>query len=59
MEFILVIFTVVGTISAGSSSTVQYDWRPIGEFRTLQACNNARESLGDAAKQRTRCLNKY
>lgn len=56
MNTLLVIFTIVGTISAGSSSTLQSDWRPLGYFQSPLACEQARELLGDGAKARTRCL---
>ena len=56
MNTLLVIFTVVATISSGSASSVQYDWRPMGVFKSLASCEAARESLGDDAKKRTRCL---
>lgn len=56
MNTLLVIYTVVATISAGSSSTVMRDWRPVGAFITPMACEQARESLGEEAKTRTRCL---
>lgn len=56
MNTLLVIFTIVGTISAGSSSSVQRDWRPLGYFNTYLQCEQAREALGEEAKSRTRCL---
>lgn len=56
MTALLVIYTIVATVSAGSSSTVHYDWRSIGAFSSPAACEAAREMLGDSAKPRTRCL---
>lgn len=51
---ILVLYTIVGTISAGSSSVVQHDWRPIGTFVDMAACKEAERLLGTPS--RTRCL---
>lgn len=58
MNTLLMIYTVVATISAGSASVSSrmHDWRPLGVFATPVACEQARESLGTAAKPRTRCL---
>lgn len=49
---ILVVFTVV---AAGSSGRLYEDWRPIGEFRTEQACQAAAASMN--VLNRYRCLN--
>jgi hypothetical protein len=54
MSFILVIYTVV----AVANYRVEQDWRPLGEFASAKACNDARETLGAPSKDRTRCLAK-
>jgi hypothetical protein len=54
MSFILVIYTVV----AVANYRIEQDWRPLGEFASAKACNDARETLGAASKERTRCLAK-
>lgn len=58
MNFILVIYTVVATISAGSSSTATYDWRPIGSFGSNASCEAAAMKMGYKNIERPlyRCL---
>lgn len=58
MTYILVIWTVVGFAGAGNISRdwqKAYDWRPIGEFRTIESCQKA---AADMAAQYYRCLAK-
>lgn len=59
MTYILVIWTVVGFAGAGKSAswTFQkaYDWRPIGEFRTIESCQKA---AADMVVVHYRCLAK-
>ena len=58
MTYILVIWTVVGFAGAGNISPKwqkTYDWRPIGEFRTIESCQKA---AADMAVVNYRCLAK-
>ena len=59
MTYILVIWTVVGFAGAGTSASMYwqkaYDWRPIGEFRTIESCQKA---AADMAVVNYRCLAK-
>lgn len=52
--FILFVYTSV----AGYSSGTVRDWRPVGEFYTAQACEDARELLGPVFKEASRCISK-
>ena len=50
MNVILVIYTVVAM-----GAFPKYDWRPLGEFKTLESCKQAANSLGI---ETFRCLSK-
>lgn len=41
MGFILLIYTVV----AATNANVWYDWRPMGEFSTIEMCQNAGKQI--------------
>lgn len=48
MSYILVIMTIVGSMSHEHSNSRQvpmHDWRPIGEFNSLRACETAGQQL--------------
>lgn len=53
--YILVIWTVVAA-TTGSLGT-ERDWRPIGEFSSIQACHKAGADLGRQS-DKYRCLRK-
>ena len=59
---ILYLWTViVMTSNSGSgcyNQTMKYDWRPIGEYATVVACEKARNKLGVATDDRSRCVEK-
>lgn len=56
---ILVIWTVVGFAVTSGSVYERKDWRPVGEFATAEACDEAARQLGyPKYDNRYRCLNK-
>ena len=55
MIYILVIWTVVA--GGGQFVSWERDWRPIGEFRTIEHCQKAAADIG-IATNRYRCLEK-
>lgn len=55
MTHILVIWTIVGYAGTQSSTWREYDWRPIGEFKSAAACVHAGRSLGKRDAE-FRCL---
>ena len=59
MAYILVFWTVVGYAGAGTQYTrdwqKEYDWRPIGEFRTIEYCQKAAADLAIPVS-RYRCI---
>lgn len=56
---ILVIWTLVGFTGTSSSVWERKDWRPIGEFATVEACDEAARQLGfPKYDNRYRCLDK-
>ena len=46
MSYILVFFSIVGVGGTNASVVREYDWRPIGEFKSLSACQQASKALG-------------
>ena len=59
MTYILVVWTLVGFAGAGNQYQKDfqkaYDWRPIGEFRTIESCQKA---AADMVVVHYRCLAK-
>jgi len=55
LTYILLIWTVVGVGDAkGSPTVIKYDWRPLGEFHTVQEYDrkiSARELCEESARQ--------
>jgi hypothetical protein len=41
MKTILVIWTIVGYAGTSTSTYERWDWRPIGEFQTVEYCKRA------------------
>lgn len=55
MTYILVVWTVVAMAGDRHYQAKAYDWRPIGEFRTIESCQKA---AADMAVVNYRCLAK-
>lgn len=45
MTYILFLYTVVAVARGGGVHDLEQDWRPIGEFKTLSACQAASQHL--------------
>ena len=57
MSYILVIWTLVGYAGTQYSTWEKYDWRPVGDFVSLRACEKGAADLG-VDKAKFRCLSK-
>jgi len=59
---ILYLWTVIVMTCNGQGACynerVKHDWRPIGEYATVVACEKARNKLGVATDDRSRCVEK-
>lgn len=54
MTYILVIWTIVGYAGTSSQTWREYDWRPIGEFHSVQEYDrkmSAKELCEEGARQ--------
>ena len=57
MTYILVIWTIVAAGGTNISYMREFDWRPVGDFRTKQDCVEAARML-NVDEKRFRCLAK-
>ena len=57
MEYILVFWTVVGYAGTQFSVHQVHDWRPIGEFKTVETCVAAAHKL-NIPTNKFRCVKK-
>lgn len=46
MKTILVIWTIVGYAGTQFVTYKEFDWRPIGEFQSIEHCKQAATELG-------------
>lgn len=53
---ILYAFMVVSSSTYSTSHTVYREWQNVGGYYSMDACNNARESLGEKFKAISRCV---
>jgi hypothetical protein len=56
MTTILMLWTVVGFAGTQMATWKEFDWRPLGEFRTLADCQRAAAELALDPKK-FRCIN--
>ena len=56
MTTILMIWTVVAAAGGNSVNKAYYEWRPIGEFKTMDSCQEAARQL--ALTNNFRCVTK-
>lgn len=54
MSYILVFFTIVGVGGTNYAMVREEDWRPLGEFKSLAACQQASKAL--RIEKRSVCL---
>jgi hypothetical protein len=55
MNTILFVWTIVGFAGTQNFTREQFDWRPLGEFKTPEDCQRAAKQL-ELDKLRFRCI---